>query len=317
MKRLKTCSLNLRNSVVALGIGSASVATAVERPADLDEKTPQHVEIPLAPERPAQAQNAEVMPQVGGEAADHVPYLGVGSVAIDEVLAEHLGLDHGVVVRQVHEGSGAFKAGLQPKDILLSFAGRELRSPLDLRDAVSKCAVGDEIELSLLRKGKEEKQAVVLAERPLGLPGIGPRGRMQQFWPGAEGMPAADAFEQIEQLRGMLDEQFNGARLGLKLNDIFKGNFADEDGNMGFEFNAESSVTWADNEGDITMKMKDGQSEVKVRDREGKIVFEGPWDTPQDKAAVDPEIRRRIENMGVERQGNQFKFRMEGLPQGR
>lgn len=316
MKRLKTCSSNLRNSLVLLGIGGASLATAVERPADLDAKPPQHVEIPLAPERPAEVQQVEIMPQVGGEAGALIPYLGVGSVAIDEVLAEHLGLDHGVIVRQVHEGSGAFKAGLLPKDILLSFAGRELRSPLDLRDAVSKCAVGDEVELSLLRRGKEEKQKVVLAERPPGLPGIGPRGQMQQFWPGAEGMPA-DALEQIEQLRGMIDEEFNGARLGLKLNDIFKGNLADEDGKMGFEFNAESSVTWADNEGDITMKMKDGQSEVKVRDREGKIIFEGPWDTPQDKAAVDPEIRRRIENMGVERQGNQFKFRMEGLPQGR
>lgn len=308
--------MSFRSSVLALGFGTASLAIAVERPAELDGKPLQPAEIPEAPaaaEQPREVGIVEVMPQVGGDVAAQVPYLGVGSVAIDEILAEHLGLDHGVVVRQVHEGSGASKAGVLAKDILLSFAGRELRTPLDLRDAVSKCAVGDEVELSLLRKGKEEKHSVVLEERPMGLPGIGPRGRMQQIWPGAEGMPD----EALKQLRGMIDEEFNGARLGLKLNDLLQGNLGEGDGEMGFEFNAESSVTWADNQGDITMRMKDGQSEVKVRDRDGKIVFEGPWDTPQDKAAVDPEIRRRIENMGVERQGNQFKFHMEELPQGR
>ena len=233
---------------------------------------------------------------------------------IDEVLAEHLGLDHGVVVRQVHAGSGAFKAGVQEKDILLSFAGSDLTSPLDLRDAVRKCAVGDEVEVTLIRKGKEEKHNVILAARPAGLPGIGPVGGMQQVWPDAEGQMPPEALQQIEKLRGMIDEDFNGARLGLKLNDFLQGNEVDIDGDVGIEFDSESSVTWADNEGDITMKMRGGKSEVKVRDHQGNVVFEGPWDTPQDKAAVAPQIRERIENMGVEKQGNQFKFRLEAVP---
>ena len=43
-------------------------------------------------------------------------------------------------------------------------------------------------------------------------------------------------------------------------------------------------------------------SEMCIRDR--------------DKAVVDPEVRERIENMGVQKQGNQLKFWMEGLPGG-
>ena len=53
---------------------------------------------------------------------------------------------------------------------------------------------------------------------------------------------------------------------------------------------------------------------IRDSDNNGDVVYEGPWETAQDKAAVDPEVRDRIENMGVQHNGNQLKFWMEGLP---
>ena len=122
MNRIKTSSNTLRNSVLVFSLSSATFALAVERPAELDEKPHQ-----LA--QPQQGAVVEVAPQAAEQEQAAVPYLGVGSMPIDRVLAEHLQLEHGVVIQHVHEGSGAFKAGLQNKDILLSFAGRQISSP--------------------------------------------------------------------------------------------------------------------------------------------------------------------------------------------
>ena len=340
-------------SVLFAGLASAPFAVAVERPADLDEKPHQLKSKPgeIKPIGQEEAQNWEpekkiavveafpeqgypepnILPQPGVDAVEKlnpvqaaavaVPYLGVGSTPIDELLSVHLGVDHGVVVQQVHEGSGAFKAGLRKNDILMSFDGKNIVSPLDLRDAVKNREVGDEVVVEFIRKGEKQKEQVVLESRPQGLPGFVPpgmrgMGRLQQVWPQMGQMPA-EAQQHIEKLRNMIDQEFAGVGLGLKLNELLEGELPEGDGEIDMNFDAQSSATWSDGKGSITMSMRGGQSEVQVRDTNGDVVFEGPWETEQDKAAVDPEVRNRIENMGVQRQGNQLKFFMEGLPGGR
>ncbi|WP_411845774.1 PDZ domain-containing protein [Roseibacillus persicicus] len=325
MKMMKIGTNKIGCSILFLGLASSPLLTAVERPAELDEKPHQlkNEAAPLPAPEPQPEKKIAVVEAIPGEkeqAQDVIPYLGIGSTPVDELVSGHLGIDHGVVIQQVHQGSGAAKAGLQKNDILLSFDGRKISTPLDLRDAVQGREVGDEVAVSLIRKGKEQEQKVVLEERPAGLPGI-PRGvrglgQLQQVWPGDGEIPA-EAQEQIERFRNMIDQEFDGVALGLKLNELFHGNLPEGDGQIDLDMNTESSVTWSDGDGTITMNMKNGQTEVKVRNNAGDVVYEGPWETPQDKEAVDPEIRERIENMGVQRQGNQLKFWMEGLPGGR
>lgn len=324
-------------TVLFAGLASSPIAGGVERPAELDEK-PYELEknsaIEPISEEEAQAwrekkiavldavpnqERAEQQPQAPVQEA--VPYLGVGSSSINELLSGHLGIEHGVVVQQVHNGSGAFKAGLQKNDILTSFDGQKLTTPLDLRDAVRKCQVGEEVIVQLIRKGKTQEEVVLLEARPAGLPGFVPpsrrgMGQLRQVWPGLGGMPDG-AQDQIDRLRNMIEEEFNGVGLGLKLNELLEGDLPERDGQIDIDMHAESSATWSDGEGTITMKTKGGQTEVQVRDNNGNTVYEGPWETAEDKAAVDPRIHDRIENMGVSRQGNQLKFWMEGLPGGR
>jgi hypothetical protein len=61
---------------------------------------------------------------------------------------------------------------------------------------------------------------------------------------------------------------------------------------------------------------QNGDTKVTVRDRKGNVSYRGPWNNEEDKAAVEPAIRERIENMGVSRRGNELKFWM-GQPGGR
>lgn len=49
--------------------------------------------------------------------------------------------------------------------------------------------------------------------------------------------------------------------------------------------------------GSLEMKTTEKGKEVIVKDPKGKLIFEGPWDTEQDKAAAPEDIRERIESM--------------------
>ena len=161
-------------TVLFAGLASTSMVGGVERPAELDEEPHQlknqSVIEPIS-EEDAQAwpeKKIAVLEAVPSKenAQEVVPYLGVGSTPIDELLSGHLGIAHGVVIQQVHQGSGAFKAGLLRNDILTNFDGSEITTPLDLRDAVQNCKVGDQVAVSLIRKGKVQEQMVLLEARP-------------------------------------------------------------------------------------------------------------------------------------------------------
>jgi len=52
--------------------------------------------------------------------------------------------------------------------------------------------------------------------------------------------------------------------------------------------------------GSIEFKSVDGGKEITARDPQGKVVWTGPWDTEQDKAAAPEEIRLRVERLWPE-----------------
>lgn len=314
---MKTLTKSLNKTVVsvlALGLSSVPGVFAVERPAEMDDLVPTiEQEKVAAQERPKDNVVIEVRPEAELiQAGENVPYLGIGSVPISDLLAGHLGLTYGVTIQRVHKGSGADLAGLKTDDILTIFNGREIKSPLDLRDAVKACKVGQEVMVSVVRRGIKEDIAVTLAERPAGLPRFAPGnaqdvGQIQQIWPnGGLGGPGIDAMEQLQGIMDQLDE----AALGLKMTDIIGDKLGNGEEPMDVKLGTQSSVTWSDAEGNINMKMSDGNTVVTIRDRQGNVTFTGPWNTAEDKAAVEPGVRARIENMGISPQGNQLKLWM-------
>lgn len=102
------------------------------------------------------------------------PYMGVRSINITKELAQanNLSVDHGALV---YRGSGvgefaitpsspADKAGIQENDIILSINGEEINENRPITQIVQKYNPGDEIELKILRKGKEITVKLTLGE---------------------------------------------------------------------------------------------------------------------------------------------------------
>ena len=122
----------------------------------------------------ARAQQADVFIQRGPEAGgrfiagpdgalaldvtrvtDREFLIGVSCRPVDELLREHLSLDHGVVVDSVVAESPADKAGIKRNDILLQVGDKKLEK-LDDLVAVVQDSGGKELSFHILRAGKEE-----------------------------------------------------------------------------------------------------------------------------------------------------------------
>jgi serine protease Do len=73
--------------------------------------------------------------------------------------------DHGVVVTSVEEGSAAAKAGLKAGDLIVRFAGREIRDARDLRSEVRKAESGKELSVGVQRDGKPVDLKVTFGAR--------------------------------------------------------------------------------------------------------------------------------------------------------
>ncbi len=173
-------------------------------------------------------------------------------------LADQLKLDHGVRLTEVNADSPAGKAGLEVDDIILGVNGKQVGNMLQLRDAITAHKQGDEVTLKLIQKGKQVEKKVTLAARPA-LPQIVlPAGVFQGG--GIQIVPNG-----IQRLQ----------RFGL--------------GENGFKMR--------DNDGSVEVSGEVEDREVTVWDLSNKIIYEGPWVTPQDKAAPPQKMRRRIERV--------------------
>jgi S1-C subfamily serine protease len=94
------------------------------------------------------------------------PYVGVAVHPVvlgASVVTRHkLPHDGGLVVMSVAEGSPAEKAGVLVGDVLIEAAGRPLRRPTDLLDAISTVSHDSSLELKFLR-GTDLKTVTVTA----------------------------------------------------------------------------------------------------------------------------------------------------------
>ena len=102
------------------------------------------------------------------------PLLGVRYIMIDEDLKEKMKLpvDYGALVIRESEHDAAIvpespaaKAGLKEKDIVLALNGKRLDHDHPIQDYLENMNVGEEVELNVLREGKEFGTKMALAER--------------------------------------------------------------------------------------------------------------------------------------------------------
>lgn len=72
--------------------------------------------------------------------------------------------DQGVIIKNVVDGSGAKKAGLQEGDIITKVDAKEVISPEDLMSAIGSKRAGDQVNITYLRDGRKKIQKVELGK---------------------------------------------------------------------------------------------------------------------------------------------------------
>lgn len=117
----------------------------------------------------------------GGSGLGRGPsFLGVLTTPLNEQLKDKLGVtsEKGAVVTEVMPDTPAAKAGLKQDDLIISFNGRTIANPQQLRAAVHATPAGKEVPITVLR-GTEKKDLHVRVEEspvsglsPFPLPGI-------------------------------------------------------------------------------------------------------------------------------------------------
>ena len=248
--------------------------------------------------------------EAGGEVKKKTAFLGLGGAPVSRTLSHHLNLKkgQGLTIFHVTPDSAAAQAGLAPHDVVTSFDGKVIGSQQDVRDIISTHKPGDQVTMQFIHHGKITEKKVTLGARPAhikrphGEQGLNKRwmfkGLGAQVPPQEQKRMETQMKEHIERLRKQFKE--NGAEMGagegqLNAAPAPKGQV------MKFEFkmNSATSVTMSDADGSATLKTRNGKTEVTVKDKQGEVIFEGPYITPQDKAALPDDIRKRVESLNL------------------
>lgn len=266
-------------------------------------------------------------------------FLGINVAEIPEALAAHIDVPagQGVMVRLVAPGSAADAAGLQLHDVILKINDRPVASHEDVDGIVANHQEGDALRIDVLRKGKPREIEVVLAAKPNGI-----AGQPEFGMPWNAPMPGLDdgffngiPDDQIGRIRGMIERNLRALRDpdGLMDDDIFRDAFqgmreqmnqlledpqrfaplGEQQGGIGnIQMNAGATVRMMDNQGSVEFKMIDGSKEITVRDLDNEIIWLGPWDTEQDKAAAPDDVRERIQRLNIDQfqDGNRLEMRL-------
>ncbi|MFA5793447.1 MAG: trypsin-like peptidase domain-containing protein [Candidatus Brocadiia bacterium] len=107
------------------------------------------------------------------------PFLGVQASPIDKALAISYGLDgvddllkhlkmakpEGVFVLRVVPGSDAEKSGLLEGDVIMEIESKKIETPEDITKVINKKNVGDDINIKIIRNGKEQSIKASIGER--------------------------------------------------------------------------------------------------------------------------------------------------------
>ena len=87
-------------------------------------------------------------------------WLGVRIQQVTDEIAESLGIKpaRGALVAGVDDKGPAKPAGIEPGDVIVKFDGKDIKEMRDLPRIVADTPVGKDVEVIIIRKGKEETQ---------------------------------------------------------------------------------------------------------------------------------------------------------------
>ncbi len=257
-------------------------------------------------------------------------WLGLAGQPVKPALAAQLGIPHGVTVELVAGDGSAAKAGLKKFDIITKIGDQDIKGMDDLRTVLRDAKIDQTLDVELYSHGKKVMKKVTLEARPDHLPKskverknlkpeqAGNHG-FKQLPKAFQQLPEADR-KRIEKMMQsqvqQLESQF--AQMDIEMADVeqMKQKFQSMQLDLGDirmkgHSNFSGSFTMMDNQGSIRLKVNDETGkQVEVKDKSGKVLYSGPYETAEDKAAVPADVRARIDALGLDaqKQGNGFQF---------
>jgi len=297
-------------------LGTLVSVGAIERPKgeNSSEKTPA---LPAEP----QGGVLEDSEKRAENAVAKVGFLGVGGIEVSAALKSQLELANGLQLTQVAPNSPAGMAGLAEHDIIVSVEEMPLTDQDSLRQSLSNFKPGDEVTLKLVRRGKVIEQEVALGET--------------QALQDAQALIPDQARDLSQLLRDQLGKQLGGFdneqlrkqllqemerafgpdggkdilefKLGLDGGNLLNG----DDKQLGFK--GFGKMRFQDNEGSIEINQSDGDRELTIHDKEGKLLFSGPYDNESDKEALPEEYRERVERFLGSGGNGGFQLKMKNF----
>lgn len=261
------------------------------------------------------------------------PFAGMNLAEVPEELAMHLGLEpnQGALVRLVAPDSPAQKAGIQPYDIVQSVGGKQIRGHDCLCAVLKKHSPGDEVEVSLIRRGENISQKMILGQRPEGLAlETNPdkcddpteklfRNIPERFAPEvrklldqnlrALGKNPSDALLQLrnlemEKLRQQADQaldqmmqmqpRLDNMDLNQKMLDLIP------EAAKKMTMSMHSKVSIIDENGRIELLRNSDSTEARVYDKDGVLEWSGPFATEEDKNNIPENTKKRLEKLNLQ-----------------
>ncbi len=91
-------------------------------------------------------------------------WLGVRIQQVSDEIAESLSIKpaRGALIAGIDDKGPAKPAGIEPGDVVVKFDGQDIKEMRDLPKIVADTPVGKDVEVVIIRKGKEEKKTVKL-----------------------------------------------------------------------------------------------------------------------------------------------------------
>lgn len=250
--------------------------------------------------------------------AEKLPFIGVVTASVPEMVADHVNLEHGtgLIVRTVMPNSPAEQSGIKVNDIILSINEAPVNDPDNFSAKIRSFKIGDKLKLKTIQKGKPTNLEVTLAQRPVdeiaGIPNQAPllfeglpedqAKRLRELMERNLGALGQEGFEELLVPNPQADERLRLLR--ERMNQALENapEIQPEPG-KNFQFQKQSTIRMMDQEGSVEIKSIGDATEVTVRDRANEVVWSGPWDTEQDKAAAPDDIRQRIEKLNIRNGG--------------
>ena len=240
-----------------------------------------------------------------------IAYLGIYATKVNPNVSHQLMLTENLYlnVERVEKNSPAEKAGIQKFDLLLQLNDQILVNQEQLKYLVRSKMPTDVVTLTLLRQGKKQKITLKLGEANLTEENSRQNSTLGNRFPLDDPFDMDRFFDNPRNIRDLIDRHsiqpylhFNQNR-GRHKKILPPAQLDDEPLHPKTNIESFSSQTSQsqimipDADGTLEWTEKDGQKYLRVLDSLGKVLFDGPINTDEERNSLPNDVSERLKEL--------------------